>query len=591
MSRHVPRVLLAGSHPVHRHDAAPTRAVEEEEQHQVTVVLASERLPSDHPVAMKARLQDTEWPTRRPVLSTEELETLEAPPDRAVASVLAFANAHHLEVAEVSRLRRDVVLQGTVAALNQAFQIEQRHYEHEHGSYRSHEGPLSIPEEWVDFVDGVLGLDDHPGHRPHTHVSPGGTGASCEPEQILAHYRFPDFRPAANARIALLEFGGGMYSDDLTAYLAKRRIPLPAIRLIEVTDGRGVTATNAPLDATKTRAVIRDWQSGMSGEDFAAAHGADLEQFIATLEVTMDAEIVAALAPGVPLDVVFASPSVDGWRRAIFAALGSPYLGSVTPRPDSPPTALSISWGMSEHGWGPMKLRVLHGALELARRMGTTVCCSTGDFGSRNSPQPSDDRNVNFPASSPAVLACGGTMFESTDGAMTGERAWKERLLGGSMASGGGMSGFFPAPAYQDRIAPPDATGTWIHDEAERFRGRWTPDVAASASFTSGITIRLAGEPFVGGGTSAATPMWAALATRVAMSIGSPCGWLTPVLYALQESQGLRSVGGMDNDLSTETSAQLHYEAKEGWDPCTGLGVPDGRALLEALRAGADQGP
>jgi kumamolisin len=182
-------------------------------------------------------------------------------------------------------------------------------------------------------------------------------------------------------------------------------------------------------------------------------------------------------------------------------------------------------------------------------------------------------------------------MVGSTDGTMTGELAWKERLLGGTMASGGGMSGFFPAPAYQNRLAPPDATGTWIHGDTKAFRGRWTPDVAASASFTSGIAIRLAGMPFVGGGTSAATPLWAALVTCLAVRIGRPCGWLTPVLYGLAGTPSLRSIGGADNDLSVEPSSQPHYRAREGWDPCTGLGVPDGRALLEALRAGSDQGP
>ena len=591
MSPPTPRVHLAGSHPVHRHDAVAGPAAEAEEQHQVTVVLAAEPLSSDHPVAAKVRLQDSEWPTRRPILSTEELEIFEAPSERAVASVVEFARVHALDVVEVSKLRRDVVLRGTVAALNGAFQIEQRHYEHEQGSYRSHDGPLSVPQEWVEFVDGVLGLDDHPGHRPHTNASPGGAGSFCEPREVLAHYCFPDPDGTENARIALLEFGGGMSLDDLTVYLTERHMPLPTVRLIEVTDGRGVTATNSPLDTSKTRAIIRDWKSGMSGEDFAAAHGANFELFIATLEVTMDAEIVAALAPGVPLDVVFATPSADGWRRAIFAALGIPYLGSVATRPESPPTAISISWGMSEQGWGPMKMRVLHGALELARRMGTTVCCSTGDFGSRNSPRPSNDRNVNFPASSPAVVACGGTMLESTDGTITGEVAWKERLMGGTMASGGGMSGFFPAPAHQERITPPDATGTWVHGDAKGFRGRWTPDVAASASFTSGIGVRLAGEPFVGGGTSAATPLWAALVTRLAMSIGRPCGWLTPALYGLAGTPSLRSVGGADNDLSVKPSAEPRYRAQQGWDPCTGLGAPDGRALLEALRAGLDQAP
>ena len=140
------RARLQGSRPVHPSSATATEPVHPELRLQATVVLEPEGLPKDHPVAKKAAEQDAAWPTERPVLTLDELEILYAPPERVVDEVLAFATAQDLEVVEVSSRRHDVILEGPAAAFDSAFQVVQQLYDHEIGSYRSHDGPIHLPE-------------------------------------------------------------------------------------------------------------------------------------------------------------------------------------------------------------------------------------------------------------------------------------------------------------------------------------------------------------------------------------------------------------------------------------------------------------
>jgi kumamolisin len=122
----------------------------------------------------------------------------------------------------------------------------------------------------------------------------------------------------------------------------------------------------------------------------------------------------------------------------------------------------------------------------------------------------------------------------------------------------------FPKPAWQQDVgvpAPPRPGG-----------GRGVPDVAGDADPETGYEVLIDGHRSVIGGTSAVAPLWAALVARIAEELG-PQGLLHPRLYAARN--GFRDVTSGDNG---------SYRAASGWDPCTGLGVPDGAALLEALR-------
>ena len=580
-----PHVPLAGSRPVHPPGATSGRDIGDDRRIQVTVVLKPRRLPRDHPLAIKAHAHSAAWPTERIPFTTAEFAALYAPPQEVVRALLGVAKKEGLTVVDVSEARHDIVLEGPIASFERTYKLRQREYQHELGVYRAHAEPVQLPGQLASLVQGVLGLDTIPHAHPHAARAAKTKGVrALSLAELATHYRFPAVS-SPGGRVAVLEFGGGVHPEDVRSHSRAG-----AVRVLRITDGDGNDPGNAPLERVALREIMDAWNAGASLMDLSARFPDQLVDFMDTVESTMDTQIVRGLVPDAPLDLVFGPPSADGWRRAIYAQLGFPYPGSVSGPGSSttrtPPSVISVSWGMSESSWGGMSLRVLHGTLEAAVRRDVTVCCSTGDFGSRNSPQPHALRGVNYPAASTWALACGGTALMRRAAGAHREVSWYESLLGATMAGGGGMSGHFTLPAFQAGVKTPNPGATWLAGRTRSFRGRWVPDVAAHAGFRPGVAMSLLGQPFAGGGTSAATPVWAALIARLAAEFGRPLGWLTPALYQLADSGGFRDIREGHNDMDPRTGKTVHYRAGPGWDPCTGLGAPDGIALLEALRAG-----
>jgi kumamolisin len=240
--------------------------------------------------------------------------------------------------------------------------------------------------------------------------------------------------------------------------------------------------------------------------------------------------------------VYFAPNSDDGFVDAIAtAAHASPT-----------PAALSISWGQSEDQWTAQARSAMDEALTDAAALGVTVTAAAGDNGSADAPGGSG-RHADFPASSPHVLACGGTRLQVSGGSVT-ETVWNDGGQGG--ATGGGISDVFARPEWQSGAGVP-------------AEGRGVPDVAAVADPQTGYQVYVDGEAMVIGGTSAVAPLWAGIVARLVQLGSAPLGLLQPRLYAGaspgRPSPLLRDV--------TEGSNGA-FSASAGWDACTGLGVP-----------------
>jgi len=177
--------------------------------------------------------------------------------------------------------------------------------------------------------------------------------------------------------------------------------------------------------------------------------------------------------------------------------------------------------------------------------------------------------HVDFPASSPYALACGGTRLQSSGTTIASEKVWNE--LPNEGATGGGISDFFPLPAWQSGAhIPPSAN-------PGRHVGRGIPDVAGNADPETGYVTRVDGQPDVIGGTSAVAPLWAGLIALINQSLGKPAGYLNPVLY-----QRTNPESDFNDIISGNNGA---YKAKKSWDPCTGLGSPKGSKIAIALGA------
>ena len=277
-------------------------------------------------------------------------------------------------------------------------------------------------------------------------------------------------------------------------------------------------------------------------------------------EVMLDIEIVGAVAPGAVIAAYFAPNTDQGFLDAVSAAVHDA---------ERRPSVVSISWGGPEATWTAQAMDEMEQALVDAAAMGVTVTVAAGDAGSSDG--LSDGlAHVDFPASAPHALACGGTRLVLAGGAIGSETVWNDGPDGG--ATGGGVSDHFALPDYQaDAGVPPSA------NPGGRV-GRGVPDVCGDADPDTGYTIRVDGATMPIGGTSAVAPLWAGLVARLNERLGHPVGFLHPDLYAPSGEAALHDVVQGSNGA---------YSAGPAWDACTGLGSPDGARLLAVLTGAA----
>jgi len=227
---------------------------------------------------------------------------------------------------------------------------------------------------------------------------------------------------------------------------------------------------------------------------------------------------------------------------------------------------VSISWGQSEDQWTAQARTALDQAFADAAALGVTVCVAAGDNGSADG-QNDGAAHVDYPASSPYALACGGTSLRLTAaGKELSEEVWNDGP--GKGATGGGISDLYPVPTWQSTCGVPNRAGATT-------TGRGVPDVSADADPATGYHIFADGKALVVGGTSAVAPLWAALVCRLAQALGRSLGLVQPAIYA-QAKPGQATPGFRD----ITTGSNGAYQAKPGWNPCTGLGVPNGTELL-----------
>ena len=370
-----------------------------------------------------------------------------------------------------------------------------------------------------------LGLDNRPQTDPRFRVAaPAAVTSSYTPPQVGQVYRFPAGTDGRGQTVAILELGGGFRQTDLDTYFRGLGIASPSVTAVGVDGG-----ANRP------------------GED---ADG----------EVMLDIEIVGALAPAAAIVVYFAPNTDSGFLDALSQAAHA----AVTP------VAISISWGQSEDGWTAGARNAFDQALLDACLLGVTVTAAAGDTGSSDG--AADGRpHVDFPASSPHALACGGTRLDANPAT-------------GVVDLRGGLEQRCPDQRHRRRrewrVRVAQLAG---HRRACRRcpgrAGRGVPDVAGNADPQTGYQVRVNGANIVIGGTSAVSPLWAALLARFAQASGRTFGLIQPDLYGATPAGAVAA--GFRDITSGNNGA---YTAGPGWDPCTGLGVPIGDELLAALQ-------
>jgi kumamolisin len=448
-----------------------------------------------------------------------------------------FAHKSGLTVDEGSSslARRTIVMRGPVNKIEQAFGVTLNDYERESKRYHSYEGTISMTQEHAEPVEAILGLDNHPVARPHFRIydlkkkkkpTPPGhkptpppveTG-SFNPAQVAQFYGFPTGVNGEGQTIGILELGGGYNASDLSAYFSGLGIVEPKVTAISVDGG-----ANSPGDP----------------------NGADGE-------VALDIEVAGSIAPGANIAVYFTPNTNQGFLDALTTALHDTSNG--------PPSVISISWGSEESNYTAQTLTAFDEACQSAAALGITITVASGDNGSTDGGK---GNNVDFPASSPHVLGCGGTRLTASGNAISQEIVWNDQPQGG--ASGGGVSNVFALPTWQANANVPAA--------ATSAGGRGVPDVSGDASPETGYNVSFDGQNEVVGGTSAVAPLWAALIALLNQQRGSNLGFINPTIYQNAEN-------GF-NDITQGNNGA--WSAGPGWDPCTGLGSPNGAQLATYL--------
>ncbi len=391
--------------------------------------------------------------------------------------------------------------------------------------------PAVLPAGLRGDVVAVTGLDTRPVFHRHT------TGAGYGPAGLSSAYSATSGR-GAGTTVGTVQFSGWT-PGEAASYAQAENIPLAAGQIQTIPVGLSAAQAGTP--------------DGAGGD----------------AEAALDTEAILATAPAARQRVYVAANTSAG-ASGVYAAMASDAQGGLL-------TAASTSWGGCEPDTDPNIAAAVEQSITRLLAAGTTVLAASGDDGAydcaRSDPNPAvaGAPAVDFPASSPWVLAVGGTSLTGSPG------TWQETAWGPAAGTlppvrggGGGTSTRSARPAYQSSL-----TGT----------GRLVPDIASAADPAHGIAIYCSctpGQPagwYSGGGTSAAAPAQTGLLVSMlsAYARTTGIGDIHPALYTHP---------GAFRDVTA--GANGTYPAAAGYDQATGLGSPAWTTLAAAGLAQPD---
>ncbi|WP_259071533.1 S53 family peptidase [Mucilaginibacter sp. X4EP1] len=466
-------------------------------------------------ITVRLRKKEALKLTPSKVMSHEEYNQQHGTNPADAKLVHQFLVEHGLQVTETDLPRNSIKVKGSIGKFETAFNVSLAGKKDNAGnSYHTRSGDIYIPQSLNGIITGVFGLDNRPIARPMFQVAKATPSTSYTPVQVSQIYGFPTGVNGSGQTIGIIELGGGFRATDIKNYFKSLKVTAPKVKAVLVDKAKNKPTTSGSADG----------------------------------EVMLDIEVAGGVAPGANIAVYFAPNTDQGFLDAITKAAHDT---------TNKPSVISISWGGAEVNWTEQALTNMNEAIQAAATLGITVTVAAGDGGSADG-VTDGDVHVDFPASSPYALACGGTrLVVNKNGELT-ETVWNDS---DTSATGGGVSDFFALPDYQANANVPVSLST-------QFKGRGVPDVAADADPDTGYNILVDGKKMVIGGTSAVAPLMAGLMALLNQQNGNNAGYINPTLYA---APGLcRDIVSGDN---ITTTTHLGYNAGPGWDACSGLGV------------------
>ena len=480
-------------------------------------------------------LYDPATPFYRQFLTVPEFTERFGPTQEDYDAVVRFATANGFEVVGGTRDGMDVQIKGPVSAIESAFHLKLRTYQHPTEN-RTFYAPDREPTTDLSFaLWHVSGLDNYSIPHPMfvkksdhakahgidekavvSHATTGsGPSASFLGSDMRAAYYGGTALTGAGQNLGLFEYLGTDLTD-LSTYFKN------------VGQTNNVPITLLSTDGTSTSCV--------------ASHECD------DTEQTLDMTQAIGMAPGLSSLVMY----IGSTDTAIISAMTT----------HSPlPTTIGCSWG-----WTPADPSTLNPYFEKMAAQGQNFFAASGDSSTWSA------SNEAWPADNAYVVSVGGTdlVTAGAAGPWKSETAWSD--------SGGGISpDSIPIPSWQQ------LSGVINSSNEGSTSLRNGPDVSANANFTFYVcadqTTCTANDY---GGTSFATPMWAGYLALVNQQLAnngdSPIGFINPTIYA----QNVTSSYGTDfHDITSGTSGS--YSAVTGYDLVTGWGSPNGTGLINAL--------
>jgi kumamolisin len=442
-----------------------------------------------------------------------------------------FAQTHGMTVNAAEDRPDSMVVSvlGNAGTIEQTFGVQLNRYRDATGQvFRAHDSDPVIPSSIEAHLSAILGLSDIPGVF-HTNLqasaiasSPGSgslsgsaPGGGLGPSDIQTLYTLPTTVTAgAGQTVAVFELSP-FNPSDVAAYSSRFNLPNVPLTVIDL-DGFSSTCGSG----------------GCAGLD--------------TVEVDLDTELIAGIAPGLSRILVYDGPNSLQGALDIYNQIATDNLAPV----------VSTSWTIGESSGGSSLLTSENQIFQRMAIQGQAIFSASGDGGGyAESVQPQD------PASQPFVTAVGGTSLSGTLQAPV-ETAWS--------GSGGGVSTYWPLPGYQAGLAGA---------ASQQFRN--VPDVALNADPNSPYAVYVNGSWLTIGGTSAAAPLWAVLTAMINQqraASGMPAlGFANPALYQLATSS---QYGDLYRDITAGNNEI--YSAAPGYDNATGWGSYQGMALLNA---------
>jgi subtilase family serine protease len=501
-----------------------------------------------------------------------------------VATVERALRAAGLSPGRVASDRLSIPVTATALAVERAFRVDLVRYRLPGGrvAFANTAAP-KLAAAAAALVSGVLGLNDVGVSQPMISrpAAPAALAAIAAPRRVARQLSAAG--PQACADASETASSDGAYT---ATQLADYYLMSPLYARGDLGQGVRVALAEIGPDLPSDIAAYERCYGIKTAVSYLQVDGgAGSGSGTPAPEAALDIEDVAGLAPDVGIDV-YQSPNGDAGVYDMFSDIVDSDKDKV----------VDASFGECEQLIMQDDAPYLSAASTLmgqAAAQGQTVFASAGDTGSSGcyaadqDPAPDD----NFPASSPDVVAVGGTTIEAGGG----EVVWNESADAAG-AGGGGDSSAFCMPSYQDQPAIPglinslSVTDTVCKSDNKGEYVREIPDVSADADPESGYVIYAAGQWQSVGGTSAAAPLWAAVAALIDASpfcadYGSgPVGVLPAGLYgilAIEHSyvyekvpEALVDVTEGNNDYTPTGYVAGLYPATKGFSMAAGLGTP-----------------